>query len=116
MDPIGFSLENYDAVGSWRDKDGSLPVDSSGVLPDGRTFRGADGLKGILRADKDKFAAAVTTKLLEYALGRGVESYDQPAIRKIASSLAADDYRATSLVLGIVNSVPFQMQRGAGAQ
>jgi hypothetical protein len=116
MDPIGFSLENYDAVGSWRDKDGSLPVDSSGVLPDGRTFRGADGLKGILRADKDKFAGAVTTKLLEYALGRGVESYDQPAIRKIAGSLDADEYRASSLVLDIVNSFPFQMQRGAGAQ
>jgi mono/diheme cytochrome c family protein len=116
MDPIGFSLENYDAVGSWRDKDGSLPVDPSGVLPDGRTFTGADGLKGILRADKDKFASAVTTKLLEYALGRGVEAYDQPAIRKISASLAADDYRASSLVLGIVGSFPFQYQRGTQVQ
>ena len=116
MDPIGFSLENYDAVGAWRDKDGALPVDSSGVLPDGRTFRGADGLNGILRADKDKFASAVTTKVLEYALGRGVESYDQPSIRKIAASLASDNYRASSLVLNIVNSFPFQMQRGAAAK
>jgi hypothetical protein len=112
MDPIGFGLENYDAVGSWRDRDGKFPVDSSGVLPDGRTFQGREGLQSILRADKDKFAAALTTKLLEYSLGRGVERYDQPAIRQITGRLPADGYRFSSLVLGIVNSYPFQMQRG----
>jgi len=115
MDPLGFSLENYDAVGSWRDKDGKFPVDSSGVLPDGRTFQGPEGLKSVLRADKDAFASALTSKLLAYGLGRGVESFDQPAIRQIVSRLPADDYRFSSLVLEIVNSSPFQMQRGAGA-
>jgi hypothetical protein len=116
MDPLGFSLENYDAVGSWRDKDGNIPVDASGVLPDGRTFEGADGLKTILRGDKDAFATGMTSKLLTYALGRGIESYDQPVIGQIADRVKAADYRMSSLVLEIVRSFPFQMQRGAGAQ
>jgi hypothetical protein len=116
MDPLGFSLENYDAVGSWRDKDGSVPVDSSGVLPDGRTFRGADGLQGVLRGDKDAFANGMASKLLTYALGRGIESFDRPAVNQIVDHVKAADYRVSSLVLEIVNSFPFQMQRGAGAQ
>jgi mono/diheme cytochrome c family protein len=116
MDPLGFSLENYDAVGSWRDQDGQVPVDSSGVLPDGRTFKGADGLKAILRSDKDAFANGMASKLLTYGLGRGLESYDRPVISQIVQSLPANGYRLSSLVLEIVNSLPFQMQRGAGAQ
>jgi Protein of unknown function (DUF1585)/Protein of unknown function (DUF1588) len=115
-DPIGFGLENYDAVGAWRDKDGKFSVDSSGVLPDGRTFRGPEGLENILRGDKEKFAAALTAKMLEYALGRGTENYDQPAIRQIAGRLPANNYRFSNLVLDVVNSLPFQMQRGVPAQ
>jgi hypothetical protein len=116
MDPLGFGLENYDAVGAWRDQDGKVPVDSSGVLPDGRTFQGAEGLKAVLRADKDAFASCMTSKLLTYALGRGIERYDQPAIRQIVHRLPAAGYRFSSLVLEIVNSVPFQMQKGALTQ
>ena len=116
MDPLGFSLENYDAVGSWRNQDGKVPVDSSGVLPDGRTFQGADGLKAILRSDKDAFANGLTSKLLTYGLGRGLESYDRPVISQIVQSLPANGYRFSSLVLEIVNSFPFQMQRGAEHQ
>ena len=74
------------------------------------------GLQSILRTDKDKFASAMTTKLLAYALGRGAASYDDPVIRQIVEALPATDYRFSSLVLGIVNSYPFQMKRGAGAQ
>jgi hypothetical protein len=116
MDPIGFSLENYDAVGSWRDKDGEIPVDASGVLPDGRAFRGAGGLQGILRGDQDAFAGAIASKLLTYALGRGIESYDRPAVAQIVEHVKAADYRTFSLVLEVVNSLPFQMQRGTGIQ
>ncbi|HXJ42781.1 MAG TPA: DUF1592 domain-containing protein, partial [Bryobacteraceae bacterium] len=116
MDPLGFGLENYDAVGGWRNDDGSLPVDSSGVLTDGRTFQGAEGLKAVLRADKGAFAQCVASKLLMYALGRGTETYDQPAIRQIVSRASASDYRFSSLILEIVNSVPFRMQRGESSQ
>jgi Protein of unknown function (DUF1592)/Protein of unknown function (DUF1588)/Protein of unknown function (DUF1587)/Protein of unknown function (DUF1585)/Protein of unknown function (DUF1595) len=116
MDPLGFGLENFDAVGAWRDKDGSFPVDSSGVLPDGRKFQGPQGLESTIRTDKDKFAIAMTTKLMAYALGRGIETYDRPVIRRIASGLPADDYRFSGLVLGIVNSYPFQMQKGSQVQ
>jgi hypothetical protein len=116
MDPLGFGLENYDAVGSWRDKDGNVTIDSSGVLPDGRTFQGTDGLKGILHSDKEAFANGMASKLLTYALGRGTESYDRPVIGEIVRRLPSTDYCFSSLVLEIVNSVPFQMQRGAGIQ
>ena len=116
MDPLGFGLENYDAVGSWRDKDGNVAIDSSGVIPDGRSFRGTDGLKAILRSDREAFANGMTSKLLTYALGRGIESYDRPVISEIVQRLPATDYRLSSLVLEIVNSFPFQMQRGAGVQ
>jgi hypothetical protein len=116
MDPLGFGLENYDAVGSWRDKDGNVAIDSSGVLPDGRTFRGTDGLKAILRSDREAFANGMASKLLTYALGRGIESYDRPVIGEIVQRLPATDYRFSSLVLEIVNSFPFQMQKGARVQ
>jgi mono/diheme cytochrome c family protein len=116
MDPLGFGLENFDAVGRWRDKDGNFAIDSSGQLPDGRTFQGPSGLESTILADKDKFAMAMTTKLMEYALGRGLESYDRPVLRKITSSLPADDYRFSSIVLGIVNSYPFQNQKGVQVQ
>src|SRR5262249_40757232 len=111
MDPLGFGLENFDAVGAWRTQDGKFPIDSSGVLPDGRTFRGPDELKSILRADRNAFAECLTVKTLTYALGRGLEGYDRLAVKKIAAALAANDYRFSTLVLEIARSVPFQMRR-----
>ncbi|MFN0122054.1 MAG: DUF1592 domain-containing protein [Blastocatellia bacterium] len=111
MDPLGFGLENFDAVGAWRVKDGSFPIDSAGVLPDGRKFNGPGELKTILRADRDAFARGVTEKLLTYALGRGLERYDKPVVRQIAARVAEKDYRFSSLVLEITRSLPFQMRR-----
>jgi Protein of unknown function (DUF1592)/Protein of unknown function (DUF1588)/Protein of unknown function (DUF1587)/Protein of unknown function (DUF1595)/Protein of unknown function (DUF1585) len=110
MDPLGFGLENYDAIGAWRTEDGKFPVDPAGVLPDGRTFKEPCELKALLKVDRDAFAQGLTEKLLTYALGRGLESYDKPAVKKIAGSLAHDDYRFSSLVLNIVSSVPFQLR------
>ena len=110
MDPIGFSFENYDAVGSWRTLDGKFPIDASGVLPGGQAFRGASELKVILRQQKDTFAGGLTEKLLTYALGRGLDRADQPAIKQIVARAAAENYKFSSLLLGIVDSAPFQMQ------
>jgi hypothetical protein len=112
MDPLGFGLENFDAIGAWRTNDGKIPIDSSGSLPDGRSFQGPDGLKGILKADRDAFAGCLTTKLLTYALGRGLERYDRAAVSGITKRIAANDYRFSSLVLEIVAARPFQMRRG----
>jgi len=112
MDPLGFGLENFDGVGEWRDKDGKFPVDSSGALPDGRAFRGPEQLEKLLAESRDAFAECLTEKLLTYALGRGIERYDKPAIKSIATSLAAGGYKFSSLVLNIAESLPFQQQRG----
>ena len=111
MDPLGFGLENFDAVGAWRTLDGKLPIDSSGTLPDGRTFNGPEELRKILMSDRDAFARALTSKLLTYALGRGLERYDAKTIKLIASRLPAKQYRFSALVLEIVNSLPFQSRR-----
>jgi hypothetical protein len=110
MDPLGFGLENFNAIGEWRTEDGKFPVDASGVLPDGRTFRTPAELKVLLKQDRAIFARALTEKLLIYALGRGLERYDRPTVAEIAGKLPAQDYRFSSLVLGIVNSLPFQMK------
>ncbi len=112
MDPLGFGLENYDAVGRWRNLDGKFPVDAAGTLPGGRSFHGPMELKVILRTDRDAFARCVTEKMLTYALGRGLERYDKPAVNLICSRLAASDYRFSRLVLEIVGSLPFQMRHG----
>ena len=111
MDPIGFSLENYDAVGRWRTTDGGVPVDAAGSLPDGSTFTGVAGLRMALLRHPELFVTTTTEKLLTYALGRGVEDYDAPAVRGIVRAARGDDYRFSSLILGIVNSTPFQMRR-----
>ena len=111
MDPLGFSLENFDAVGAWRKEDGKWPIDPSGVLPDGRAFAGPDGLKTILRADRQAFGECVTEKMLTYALGRGLERYDRGTVKAIAASLEKSDYRFSALVLEIVRSLPFQRRR-----
>ncbi|HVQ30028.1 MAG TPA: DUF1592 domain-containing protein [Vicinamibacteria bacterium] len=112
MDPLGFSLENFDAIGAWRTDDGKWPIDNSGLLPDGRAFAGPDGLKAVLRSDREAFAACVTHKMLTYALGRGLERYDKRTVQAIAGRLAAKDYRFSALVLEIVESLPFQRRRG----
>jgi mono/diheme cytochrome c family protein len=112
MDPLGFALENFDAIGQWRTEDGKLPIDSAGSLPDGRAVQGPDGLKAVLKRDRDAFTRCVTGKLLTYALGRGLEPYDQPAVRTIADRVAAGDYRFSRLVFEIASSLPFQMRRG----
>jgi cytochrome c553 len=110
MDPIGFGLENYDAAGAWREKDGRFDIDTSGTLPDGRTFTGADGLKQILRADGAIFARNFTEKLMTYALGRGLERGDRPVVDQITRDAAHDSYKFVPLVEGIVNSRPFRMR------
>ena len=112
MDPLGFGLENFDATGAWRTQDGKFPIDASGTLPDGRSFNGPRELRVILRDDRSSFTEGLTEKLLTYALGRGLERYDKPTVKKIASRVAAENYRFSSLVLEIVKSMPFQMRRG----
>jgi hypothetical protein len=111
MDPLGFGLENFDAVGVWRDKDGAIPIDSSGTLPTGETFRGPRELKTILRSHSTEFTNCLTRKMLTYALGRGLEEYDRCTVDRIASTLAVNHYRFSALVMGIVQSDPFQKRR-----
>jgi hypothetical protein len=111
MDPVGFSLENYDAVGRWRATEDARPIDASGNLPDGSKFSGAAGLRQALLNRPDVFATTFSEKLVTYALGRGVEYYDAPAIRKIVHDGGANDFRFSSFILGIVSSSPFQGRR-----
>jgi len=111
MDPLGFGLENFDAVGAWRTMDGKFPIDARGVLPGGDTFNGPDELRGILADQRDVFARCLTTKLLTYALGRGLERYDSRAVKAMAGRLPASNYRFSALVLEIVNSLPFQSRK-----
>jgi hypothetical protein len=110
MDPVGFSLENFDAVGRWRTVEEGQPIDVSGGLPDGSKFTGVSGLEQGLLHRPEVFVGTLTEKLLTFALGRGVEYYDAPAIRKIMRQAKADDFRFTSIILGIVNSTPFTMR------
>ncbi|MDQ2841727.1 MAG: DUF1592 domain-containing protein [Acidobacteriota bacterium] len=112
MDPLGFALENYNAIGQWRTHDAGQQIDASGMLPDGKAFNGSAELKTILAANRDTFAECLTEKLTIYALGRGLEAYDRRAVKNIVTNLSANDYRFSALISGIVNSVPFQMGRG----
>jgi hypothetical protein len=112
LDPLGFSLEEYDAIGRFRnnEEDGS-EIEASGALPDGTAVNGPEGLKKVLLDHRDEFVECLVAKMLTYALGRGLESYDQPAVRAIRRQVAHDDYRFSSIILGIANSVPFRMRR-----
>ena len=112
MDPLGFALENYDAIGQWRTEDGKLPLDVSGTLPGGRTFSGPNELKAILKDRMPAFAKSLSEMMLTYATGRGVEGYDRLVIRSLVDRMAKDEYRLQSLIQGIVKSVPFQQRRG----
>jgi hypothetical protein len=111
MDPVGFSLENFDAVGRWRKLEEGQPLDVSGGLPDGSEFTGVAGLERALRDRPELLVRTLTEKLMTFALGRGVEYYDAPAVRLIVRDAQADDYRFSRLILGIVTSTPFQMRR-----
>ena len=110
MDPIGFSMENFDALGKWRDRDAGATIDASGVLPEGTRFDGIPGLRKMLLEHSDEYVATVTEKLLMYAVGRNLQYYDSPAVREVVRSAARDKYTLSSLVLGIVKSAPFQMR------
>jgi hypothetical protein len=112
MDPIGLSLENFDAVGRWRDRmEGNTSIDVSGVFPDGTKFEGVTGLREVLMSRPEQFVTNVVEKMLVYALGRGVEHYDGPAVRAIRREASQRNYSFSSIILGIVNSTPFQMRR-----
>jgi mono/diheme cytochrome c family protein len=111
MDPMGFALENFDSLGKWRDSYGATPIDPSGALPDGSSFDGPAGLRKVLLDLREQFVHTFTEKLLTYALGRGVEHYDAPAVRTIMRDAAPGDYRLDSLITGIVKSIPFRMRR-----
>ncbi len=112
MDALGFALENFDPVGAWRTKDGRYPIDAAAQLPDGRSVDGPQGLKEVLRGGKESFTRCLTSKLLTYALGRGVESYDRPAIDAIVAAAEAHDYKFSTIIMGIVHSDAFQKRRG----
>ena len=125
MDPLGFSLENFDALGRWRaiDATGALeeppagspppgtPIDASGTLPDGTDFSGAAGLRGLLLERRDAFIGTLAERLLMYALGRPVEYYDMPTVRQVLKEAAEQDYRWSTLIGAIARSAPFQTRR-----
>ena len=113
MDPVGFAFENYDAVGRWRAADGGAAIDASGTLFDGSTFDGVGELQEALLARPELFVTTLAEKLLTFAIGRGVEYYDAPAIRRIVREAEPDDFRFSSLVLEVVNSMPFQMRKAS---
>jgi hypothetical protein len=112
MDPLGFGLENYDAVGRWRTKDGTFPIDAAGTFPGGKTFATPAELKALLRSRMPQFTRSLAERMLTYALGRGVEPFDRLVVKDLVARTAADGYRIQTLVQGIVDSVPFQERRG----
>jgi hypothetical protein len=110
MDPIGFSMENFDAVGRYRLKDGDNQIDAADVMFDGTKVDGAVGLRNFLTARPEVFVQTFTEKLLTYAIGRAVDYYDMPAVRKIIRDAAPNNYKFSSVVTGIIRSAPFQMR------
>jgi mono/diheme cytochrome c family protein len=116
MDPLGFSLENFDALGKWRTMSDGVPIDSSASLPDGTQFQGVLGLRKLLLDHRADFVRTVTEKMLAYAIGRSIEYYDLPVVRQVTRSAAPGDYRWSSVILGIVKSVPFTMSTASGNQ
>lgn len=116
MDPLGFVLENFDGTGRWRDKDGAAAINAASTATDGATIDGPAGLRTYLLSRRAEFLRTVTEKLLTYALGRELEYYDAPAVRGLVRSAAPEDYRWSSLILGVVAGAPFQMRRVGGAE
>jgi hypothetical protein len=111
MDPLGFGLENFDAIGRWRTEIGGQPVDASGVMVTGEEFKGPAELKQLLLGRHEEFVRNLTEKMLSYALGRGLEYYDTPIVRQIARDVAKNGFRSTVLIMEIVKSYPFQYRR-----
>jgi hypothetical protein len=110
MDPMGFALENFDGIGAWRTVDAGAAIDSSAMMPNGTKFDGPLGLKRLLLSQPDQFAGTVTEKLLAFALGRSLEYYDRPAVRKIVHDAAPGGYKWSSIIMGVVNSTPFRLK------
>jgi hypothetical protein len=115
IDPLGFALDNYNAIGAWRESTPENPLDVKGVLPTGETIEGADQLKSVLLNRKDDFIRNVVEKMMVYALGRELDYYDECAVQEIHAGLKRDDYRLLALVRGVVESVPFRSRRAATA-
>jgi len=115
MDPLGFALENFDALGKWRTTSDGLPVDASASLPDGSRFDGVTGLRALFVTHREDFVRTFAERLLSYAIGRGTEPSDFPAVRKIVRDTTAQDYRWSAIVKAIVQSAPFGMSTGAPA-
>jgi len=113
MDPIGFAMENFDAVGRWRDRDGGTAIDSTGAFPDGTRFDGVSGLKRELLRQPEQFAGTVAERLLMYALGRNLQYYDAPAVRQVMREAEASRYTLSALVMGVVRSRPFVMREAS---
>jgi hypothetical protein len=109
MDPLGFALENFDALGQWRSESDGLRIDAAAALPDGSRFEGPEGLRSLLVNRRAEFVRTFTEKLLAYSIGRTIEFYDLPAVRKIAKQAAANNYRWSSVVAAVVKSAPFTM-------
>jgi hypothetical protein len=116
MDPIGFALEHFDAVGRWRDEDAAGPIESKSELADGTVVDGPDGVRALLTSRPELFVSALTEKLMMYALGRNVQYYDAPAVRAVVRAAATRDYEFSAIVEGIVASVPFQMRNAAASE
>jgi hypothetical protein len=116
MDPIGFAMENFDAVGKWRDRDAESTIDASGIFPDGSKFDGIAGLKKELLRQPEQIVSTVAERLLMYALGRNLQSYDAPAIRAIVRDAKTSDYTFEALIEGIVKSQPFQFREARGTE
>jgi len=112
MDPLGFGLENYDAIGRWRTKDGNFPVDSSGVLPNGKTFATPGEMRAVLNSQLPEFTRALIERMFTYSLGRGVKGFDEPALEKVQAAVTADGYRFQTIIREIVHSLPFTARRG----
>ena len=113
MDPIGLALENFDAVGAWRSQDAGAPIDATGELADGTKVDGVVTLRKALLSRPEIFVGTMTEKLLTYALGRGLDYHDMPAVRAILRDAAAQNYRFSALIRGVVHSTPFQMRLAA---
>ena len=111
MDPIGFAMENLDAVGAWRTREAGAPINAAGQLPDGTAVDGVVALRQALIRRPEVFVGTLTEKLLIYGLGRGLQPYDMPVVRKIVRDAGRQNFRFSAVVLGIVESVPFQMRQ-----
>jgi hypothetical protein len=110
MDPIGFAMENFDGVGRWRAKEDQQAIDATGTLFTGARIDGINGLRREIAARPDVFVGVLSERMLTYALGRGLEHYDMPAVRKIVQDARSSNYRFSSIILGVARSVPFQMK------